>query len=93
MMFHLWQTQGCQGIRKRDDVAKRDNGVAEEKEEDGDHQSHVDWKCPALHFGNHQAFPAFLGILPTTTALGGTTWARWPSGEEVLWLDLLKNNC
>ena len=54
--------------------------VAEKKEEHGDHRSRVDWKCPALHFGNHQAFPAFLGILPTTTALGGTTWARWPSG-------------
>ena len=93
MMFHLWQTQGCQGIRKRDNVTKRDNGVAEKKEQHGDHRSHVDWECPALHFGNHQAFPAFLGILPTTTALGGTTWARWPSGEEVLWKDLLKNDC
>ena len=86
MMFHLWQTQNGQGIRERDDVA-------EKKEEHGDHRSRVDWKCPALHFGNHQAFPPFLDILPTTTALEGTTWARWPSGDEVLWLDLFKNNC
>ena len=85
-MFHLWQTQSRQGIRERDDVA-------EKKEEHGDHRSHVDWKCAALHFGNHRAFRPFLGILPTTTALEGTTWARWPSGEEVLWQDLLKNHC
>ena len=88
IMFHLWQTQSRQGIRERDDVA-------EKKEEQSDHRSCVDWKCSAEHFGNHrhQALPTFLGILPTTTALEGTTWARWPSGEEVLWLDLLKNNC